>query len=174
MFETLAVFHFEMSMLNVGLKVKGFMLATAAVFQSPMLPYVIVAEPGSVCHEVTAVAMLVFVMSDWEVTWAGTNTSNAKRTKAFDVLKTVAPLIADAPILVVSVASAIASLSDRMARSPLRGENREAASRRRGRQAIRVAPKRRNNAISEMMASAVGAILDGSIFGTSVGKAVNG
>ena len=38
------------------------MLLTAAVFQSPMLPYVVAALAGSVTQRVTAVAMLLFVM----------------------------------------------------------------------------------------------------------------
>ena len=39
------------------------MLVTAAVFQSPMLPYVVVAVLGLVTHAVTAVPMLPSVMA---------------------------------------------------------------------------------------------------------------
>ncbi len=39
------------------------MLVTAAVFQSTMLPYVVVAAAASVTHAVTAVPMLLFVMA---------------------------------------------------------------------------------------------------------------
>jgi hypothetical protein len=63
MFATLATFHLLMSALNVGLFVNSeAMLVTAAVFQSAMLPYVVVAVVGSVAHNVTAAPMLLFVM----------------------------------------------------------------------------------------------------------------
>ena len=53
-----------MSALNVGLLASTeAMLVTAAVFQSPMLPYVVVAVLGLVTHAVTAVPMLPFVMA---------------------------------------------------------------------------------------------------------------
>ena len=63
MFATLAVFHALMSSLNVGLLANTeAMLVTAAVFQPPMLPYVVVAALGLVIHAVTAVPMLASVM----------------------------------------------------------------------------------------------------------------
>jgi hypothetical protein len=58
-----------MSALNVGLLAKSeTMQLTAAVFQSAMLPYVVVAALGVVTHAVTAVAMLLFVMHMAHVT----------------------------------------------------------------------------------------------------------
>jgi hypothetical protein len=64
MFETDATFHFETSSLNVGLLAKtDAMLVTAAVFQSPIGPYVVVAVLGLVIHAVTAVPMLPSVMA---------------------------------------------------------------------------------------------------------------
>ena len=67
--DTLAVFHFEMSLLNVGLLENSeAMLVTAAVFQLTMLPYVVVAVVGLVTHAVTAVPMLPSVMHKAHVT----------------------------------------------------------------------------------------------------------
>ena len=61
--DTDATFHFEMSLLNVGmLSNSEAMLVTAAVSQSAMLPYVLAALVGSVTQRVTAVAMMLFVM----------------------------------------------------------------------------------------------------------------
>jgi hypothetical protein len=63
MLDTVATFHFEMSLLNVGLVSNSeSMDVTAAVFQSAMLPYVLPALVGSVSQSVTAAAMLLFVM----------------------------------------------------------------------------------------------------------------
>jgi hypothetical protein len=63
MLVTDATFHLETSSLNVGWLLNSeHVLLTAAVFQSPMLPYVVVAHVGSVTQEVEAVAMLVSVM----------------------------------------------------------------------------------------------------------------
>jgi hypothetical protein len=60
---TEAVIHLEMSALNVALLANSeAMRVTAAVFQSPMLPYVVAAVVGLVIHAVTAVAMLASVM----------------------------------------------------------------------------------------------------------------
>jgi hypothetical protein len=62
--DALAVFHALMSSLNVvWLADSEAMLVTAAVFQPPMLPYVVVAELGLVIHVVTAVPIFVFVMA---------------------------------------------------------------------------------------------------------------
>jgi hypothetical protein len=59
-----ATFHLPMSALNVGwLANNWFMLLTAAVFQSAMLPYVETAAVGFIAHAVTAVPMFVFVMA---------------------------------------------------------------------------------------------------------------
>jgi len=66
-------FHLLMSALNLVWLVPGAahlslvakseaMLLTAAVFQSPMLPYVVLAHASSVTHEVAAVPTLPFVM----------------------------------------------------------------------------------------------------------------
>ncbi len=72
-----------------------------------------------------------------------------------------------------NAAATIASHSDLMPQSLLLCEERDAATRRRGRQASRVAPKRSNTAIAEMMASSVGGH-SRSVVGTSVvGGTVN-
>ena len=64
--DTLAVFHLEMSSLNVGLLANSdAMLVTAAVFQPTMLPYVVASPP---VHAVTAAATLPFVMHTAHVT----------------------------------------------------------------------------------------------------------
>ena len=63
MFDTDAVFQFFMSALNVGWLLNSeLMLVTAAVFQSPMFPYVVAEHAGSVTEVVTAAAMLASVM----------------------------------------------------------------------------------------------------------------
>ncbi len=59
MLDTLALFHEPMSALSVELEEKSeAMLVTAAVFQSPMLPYAVAAVVGSVAHAVAAVPTL--------------------------------------------------------------------------------------------------------------------
>jgi hypothetical protein len=59
MFDTDATFHLLMSALNVGLpENKSYMLLTALVSQSAMLPYVAAAVVGLVIHAVTAVPTL--------------------------------------------------------------------------------------------------------------------
>ena len=68
MVDTLATFHLLMSALNVGLAVydgknRLAMLVTAAVFQSAIGPYVVVAVVGLVSHAVAAVPMFVLVMA---------------------------------------------------------------------------------------------------------------
>ncbi len=113
MTESLAVFHLLMlSPLNVGSEKRRLrMLLTAAVFQLPMLlQYVIFAVIRFASQLATAVPMFASVMTVWEVTWEGRSTSNAKRTKAFEVFKTAAPLMAESRILVVGVASSLAIL----------------------------------------------------------------
>ena len=111
MFETLAVFHFPMLLLNVGLLANNdAMLVTATVFQSPMLPYVVAAVVGLVSHRVTAAPMFASVMVVWELTWAGRSISNAKRAKAFDVPKIVLPLLTKASIFDVGATSSVAFL----------------------------------------------------------------
>ncbi len=56
---TLAVFHFEMSALNVGLLANRlFMSVTAPTSQSPIGPYSVAAVVGLVVQSVTAVPML--------------------------------------------------------------------------------------------------------------------
>ena len=73
MFDTPTTFHLLMSALNLvwlvpvaahlSLLAKSeAMLLTAAVFQSPMLPYVVAAHASSVNQEFAAVPMLPFVM----------------------------------------------------------------------------------------------------------------
>jgi hypothetical protein len=73
MFDTPTTFHLPMSALNIVwlgpgaahlplLAMSEAMLLTAAVFQSPMLPYVTEAHASSTNHEVTAVQTLPFVM----------------------------------------------------------------------------------------------------------------
>ncbi len=67
-----AVFHLEMSPLNVGLLQKSwYMLVTAAVFQPPMLLNVFAAVVGLVAHDVTAVPMFVSVMKHVSEAHAG-------------------------------------------------------------------------------------------------------
>jgi uncharacterized membrane protein YuzA (DUF378 family) len=64
MFDTDATFHLLMSALNVGLpENKSYMLLTALVSQSAMLPYVAAAVVGLVTHAVAAVPMFAFVMA---------------------------------------------------------------------------------------------------------------
>jgi hypothetical protein len=78
-FDTPTTFHLLMSALNLVRMVPGAahlsllakseaMLLTAAVFQSPMLPYVAAAVVGLASHAVTAVATLPFVMHRAHVT----------------------------------------------------------------------------------------------------------
>ena len=73
MFDTPTTFHLLMSALNLVWLVPGAahlsllakseaMLLTAAVFQSPMLPYVVLAHASSVTQEVAAVPTLPLVM----------------------------------------------------------------------------------------------------------------
>jgi hypothetical protein len=71
MFDTPTTFHLLMSALNIVWLVPGganlpakseAVLLTAAVFQSPMLPYVVAAHASSVNQEFAAVRMLPFVM----------------------------------------------------------------------------------------------------------------
>ena len=63
MFVTDATFHLLISPLNVGAFANTeAMLVTATVFQSPMLPYAVVAVLGLVTHTFTAVTMLLSVM----------------------------------------------------------------------------------------------------------------
>ncbi len=58
-----ATFHLLMSALNVGLTWNSAaMPVTAAVFQSAIGPYVVVAVAGLVTHAVTAAPMLLLVM----------------------------------------------------------------------------------------------------------------
>ena len=64
MLETLATFHLLMSALKVGFALNRFaMLVTAAVFQSAIGPYVVVAVTGSVSQAVAAVPMFALVMA---------------------------------------------------------------------------------------------------------------
>ena len=64
MLETLATFHLLMSALKVGFALNRFaMLVTAAVFQSAIGPYVVVALAGSVTHADTAVPMFALAMA---------------------------------------------------------------------------------------------------------------
>ena len=60
------------------------MLVTAAVFQSAIGPYVVVAVVGSVSHAVTAVPMFVLVMAVCAATCAGRNSSSATPTRRCD------------------------------------------------------------------------------------------
>jgi hypothetical protein len=63
MFDTEATFHLLMSARKNGLLANTeAMLVTAAVFHSTMLPYVVAAVVALVTHDVTAAAMLPFVM----------------------------------------------------------------------------------------------------------------
>jgi hypothetical protein len=63
-FDTLAVFHFEMSSLKVSLLAKTHaMLVTMAVFQPTMLPYVAAAAVGLVAQAVTAPPIFELVMA---------------------------------------------------------------------------------------------------------------
>jgi hypothetical protein len=60
---TEAVFHLEMSSLNVDLSLNTpLMVVTALVSQSPIAPYVPVAADGLLTHAVAAVAMVASVM----------------------------------------------------------------------------------------------------------------
>ncbi len=62
--DTLATFHLLMSPLNVLKPLnRSAMLVTAAVFQSAIGPYVVVAVVGLVPHAVAAVLMFVLVMA---------------------------------------------------------------------------------------------------------------
>jgi hypothetical protein len=63
---THATFHLEMSALNADLKANSLaMLPTAAVFQTPIGPYVLAAAVGLVSQFATAVLMLVSVRASW-------------------------------------------------------------------------------------------------------------
>jgi hypothetical protein len=85
MLDTLATFHLLMSALNVGLSLnKDAMLVTAAVFQSAIGPYVVVAVVGLVSHAVAAVSMFALVTAVCAATCAGRKSSSATPTRRCD------------------------------------------------------------------------------------------
>jgi hypothetical protein len=89
MLDTLATFHLLMSALNVGRAVfdgwnRYAMLVTAAVFQSAIGPYVVVAVVGLVSHAVAAVPMFASVMAACAATCAGRKSSSATPTRRCD------------------------------------------------------------------------------------------
>ena len=89
MLDTLATFHLLMSALNVGLAVSDgknrfAMLVTAAVFQSAIGPYVVVAVLGLVSHSVAAVPMFPLVMAVCAATCAGRKSSSTTPTRRCD------------------------------------------------------------------------------------------
>ena len=85
MFATLATFHLLMSALNVGLLANTeAMLVTAAVFQSAIGPYVVVAVVGLVSHAVTAVFKFASVMAVCAAMCAGRKRSSARPASRCD------------------------------------------------------------------------------------------
>jgi hypothetical protein len=81
-----ATFHFEMSLLNDGWINILAMLVTAAVFQSAIGPYVVVAAVGSLTHAITAVFKFVSVMAVCAATCAGSARSSARPARRCDRL----------------------------------------------------------------------------------------
>ena len=89
MLDTLATFHLLMSPLNVGRAVldgksRFAMLVTAAVSQSAIGPYVVVAVVGLVTHAITAVFKFASVMAVSAVTCAGRKRSSARPARRVD------------------------------------------------------------------------------------------
>jgi hypothetical protein len=60
------------------------MLVTAAVFQSAIEPYVVVAVTGLVTHAVAAAAMFALVMAVCAATYAGRKRSSARPARRCD------------------------------------------------------------------------------------------
>ncbi len=88
MFETFAVFHLLMSLLNVALLEKrSAILVTVVVFQSAMLPYVVV-----VGNKETAVLMLSLVMTVSACVPGAARSTVARATSHSDPMPHSSPL----------------------------------------------------------------------------------